>query len=55
MEQGVARDCWIIGLINNTVGVLHPVSIHLVPASESKTLTLVAITPVADCNTIYPC
>lgn len=29
---------------NNTAGVLHPVSIHLVPASESKSLSLVAIT-----------
>ncbi|KAL3822787.1 hypothetical protein ACHAXA_005952 [Cyclostephanos tholiformis] len=29
---------------NNTAGILHPVSIHLVPAAESKSLTLVAIT-----------
>ena len=32
------------GLNNNTAGILHPVSIHLVPSSQSKSLTLVAIT-----------
>ena len=30
--------------LSNTAGILHPVSIHLVPPSESKSLTLVAIT-----------
>lgn len=29
---------------SNTAGILHPVSIHLVPTTESKSLTLVAIT-----------
>jgi len=28
----------------NKAGILHPVSIHLVPASQSKSLTLVAVT-----------
>jgi len=30
--------------LSNTAGILHPVSIHLVPQTESKSLTLVAIT-----------
>ncbi|KAL7539306.1 hypothetical protein ACHAXR_009165, partial [Thalassiosira sp. AJA248-18] len=31
-------------LNNNTAGILNPVSIHLIPTSQSKSLTLVAIT-----------
>jgi len=30
--------------MSNSTGILHPVSIHLVPGTESKSLTLVAVT-----------